>query len=268
MSTQAALTGQVSKSAAEIYDEFFVPALFGAWAEPLCEAVGLRPGQAVLDVACGTGATTRVASKRVGSSGRIVGLDRNVGMLEVARKRVGGIEWKEGLAEDLPFVECSFDSVLCQFGLMFFDDKVQAIREMRRVLRPGGQMALTVWDNEANSPGYARMIELIDEMFGSDAANALRAPFILGRSKRFRGLLDESGLSDATLSTVSGSARFDSIQEWVRMDVRGWTLAEFIDDAGFHALVKMAEERLGQFVGTDGTVEFPAPAHIAVWKCR
>ncbi|WP_165354752.1 methyltransferase domain-containing protein [Tropicimonas sp. IMCC6043] len=245
-----------------------MPALFGAWAEPLCEAAGLKPGQAVLDVACGTGVTTRAAAERIGPKGRIVGLDRNAGMLEVARRRGSGIEWSQGLAEDLPFAEGSFDSVLCQFGLMFFDDKVQAIREMRRMLRPGGRIALTAWDDEENSPGYARMIELIDEMFGSDAANALRAPFNLGQTERFRSLLVESGLSDATTVTVSGSARFASIREWVRMDVRGWTLAEFIDDAGFEALVEKAEKRLVQFVGTDGTVEFPAPAHIAVWECR
>ncbi|RYH05848.1 class I SAM-dependent methyltransferase [Tropicimonas sp. IMCC6043] len=268
MTTKAANTGQVSKSAAEIYDEFFVPALFGAWAEPLCDAVIIKPGQAVLDVACGTGATTRVAASRIGREDPIVGLDRNSDMLAVARNRAPGIEWVEGVAEELPFADGGFDTVLCQFGLMFFEDKAQALRQMRRVLRPGGRIALSVWDHEANTPGYAGMIALIDEMFGFDAADALRAPFILGDTERLRGLLGEGGMADAALSTVSGTARFDSIHEWVRMDVRGWTLAEFIDDAGFVALIKAAEDRLDQFAGANGKVEFPAPAHIVVWECR
>lgn len=266
MTTNAATTGQVSRSAAEVYDEFFVPSLFGEWAKPLCDAAQIRNEDEVLDIACGTGATTREAAKRVGSGGRIVGLDCNAGMLSVAQSRASSIEWVEGLAEALPFPSRSFDCVLCQFGLMFFDKKEAALQEMVRVLRPGGGIALSVWDSVDTSPGYAGMIELIQAMFGQDAADALRAPFVLGDRPTLQRVLDDGGLSRATVTTVSGTARFASIREWVRMDVRGWTLADFIDDAGFEALVAEAEKRFARFSGKDGTVEFPAPAHIAVWK--
>lgn len=265
MTTTAATAGQVSKSAAEIYDEFFVPALFGGWAEPLCNAAEVGPEHHVLDVACGTGATTRVTARRVGPKGRIVGLDRNQGMLDVAQSRAPAIEWLEGVAEALPFADETFDKVLCQFGLMFFYDRTKALNEMVRVLRPGGQIALTVWDDVENSPGYARMIALIEAMFGSDAADALRAPFVLGEEQAFRNILNEGGLDGADVATVRGTARFASIREWVRMDVRGWTLADYIDDAGFEALVAAAEEQLSRFTKSDGSVEFPAPAHTAVW---
>lgn len=268
MTTSTATAGQVTGSAAEIYDEFFVPALFGAWAGPLCDAVRMRADNHVLDVACGTGATTREVAARVGPKGRVVGLDRNDGMLAVAARRAPEIEWVEGLAETLPFEDNSFDIVLCQFGLMFFDDRATALSEMRRVVRPGGRIALTVWDSTANSPGYAGMIELIEEMFGQEAADALRAPFVLGDQYKLQGLLDETGLSGATVTTLTGSARFTSIREWVRMDVRGWTLAEFIDDAGYEALVAAAEREFGKFSCMDGSVEFPAPAHIAVWTAK
>lgn len=261
MNTNEAIAGQVSKPAAVIYEEFFVPALFGPWAKPLCQAADILYGQSVLDVACGTGATTREAANRAGHN---VGLDRNVGMLTVAQTRAPGIEWVEGLAEELPFADGSFDAVLCQFGLMFIEDKAKALREMRRVLRPGGCIALSVWDDAVNSPGYAGMITLIEEVFGPDAADALRAPFTLGDRKRLERLLVDGGLKDATLTTVSGTARFNSIREWTRMDVRGWTLADFIDDKGYEALVSAAEDRLGAFSGENGMVEFPAPAHIVV----
>ncbi|MCD9149820.1 class I SAM-dependent methyltransferase [Pseudophaeobacter flagellatus] len=265
MTTNAASAGQVSRSAAEIYDEFFVPALFGEWASPLCDAAAIEVTHNVLDVACGTGATTREAASRIGSGGRIVGLDRNAGMLSVAQKHAPGIKWVEGLAEALPFDNHSFDVVLCQFGLMFFDDRSKALHEMRRVLRPGSRIALSVWDAAANSPGYACMIQLIDEMFGQSASDALGAPFVLGDRQAFQNVLKAGGLDGAAVTTISGVARFASIREWVRMDVRGWTLSDFIDDDGFEALVAAAETRLDTFAAADGTVEFPAPAHVAVW---
>lgn len=268
MTTDAATAGQISRSAAEVYDEFFVPALFGAWAAPLCDAAGIKAGNAVLDVACGTGATTREALSRVGPNGRVFGLDRNEGMLDVAARAASGIEWTQGQAEALPFPDQSFDALLCQFGLMFFDDRAAALHEMRRVLKPGGKLAISVWDGVAYSPGYAEMIRLIDEMFGQEAAEALKAPFCLGEVDAFKEVLKAGGLSDASVTTVSGTARFSSIRDWVRMDVRGWTLAEMIDDAGFEALVEAAEVRMARFAGPDGRVAFPAPAHIGVWYSR
>jgi ubiquinone/menaquinone biosynthesis C-methylase UbiE len=265
MSRDDATAGQVSKTAAEIYDEFFVPALFGEWAGRLCDIARIAPGHSVLDVACGTGATTREVAVRVGSKGRVVGLDRNQGMLDVARKRTRDVEWIEGIAEELPFPTNSFDVVLCQFGLMFFDDRSKALGDMRRVLKPGGRIGLSVWDDADSSPGYAAMITLIDELFGSDAADALRAPFVLGEKEPLESVVGKGGLQKATVTTVTGKARFASIRDWVRMDVRGWTLSELIDDAGYEELVAEAEKRLGQFAAPDGTVEFPAPAHLVLW---
>ena len=264
METDTASTGQVTKSAAEIYDEFFVPALFGAWAAPLCDAAAVAKGQAVLDVACGTGATTRTAAERVGAHGRVVGLDRNSGMLSVAKARAPQVEWVEALAADIPIADGAFDVVLCQFGLMFFEDRSNALSEMRRVLCPGGRIALSVWDDAINSPGYAGMIDLIAEMFGKDAADALRAPFILGDRNALEDVLTRGGCRDAVVTTQTGTARFASIREWVRMDVKGWTLTDMIDDDGYEALVAAAEQRFASFAAPDGSIAFPAPAHIAV----
>ncbi len=264
----AAATGQVNAEAARIYDAFFVPALFGEWAGPTCDAADIGSGDRVLDIACGTGVVAREAARRAGSRGRVVGLDRNPGMLAVAREQAPDIDWREGRAEALPFEDANFDVALCQFGLMFFEDRAGALREMRRVVRPGGTAAVVVWDRAETSPGYAAMIELIDRMFGASAADALRAPFVLGDAEALRSLLDAAGWADASIDTRTGTARFASISDWVRTDVRGWTLADLIDDEQCAALTRAAEAELSRFAGSDGRVAFAAPGHVARLRRR
>src|SRR5690606_10015429 len=103
-------TGQVSASAAEGYEEVFLPALLPRWAEPLVTAAQVAPGDRVLDVACGTGIAARSAAGRVGSQGAVVGVDINPGMLRVARIKAPEMQWLEASAEELPFEDESFDA--------------------------------------------------------------------------------------------------------------------------------------------------------------
>src|SRR5262249_16959773 len=112
------------------------------------------PGDDVLDVACGTGVLARSAKSRVGPRGMVYGLDLNAGMLSVAAHSEPDISWVPGRAEALPMGDGTFDRVLCQFGLMFFADRGIAIREMARVLRPGGRVCVATWAGVAQSPGY------------------------------------------------------------------------------------------------------------------
>jgi len=258
----ATVRGQVTRSAADVYEEFFVPALFLEWASPVSDAGAMSSGQTVLDVACGTGVLAREALGRVQPGGAVVGLDRNEGMLTVARRASPGIEWKQGEAESLPFADERFDVVVSQFGLMFFDDRVTALKEMWRVLRPGGRLAVAVWDDLDRTPGYAAMTALLQRLFGDKIADALRAPFILGNPDALLSLFAEAGIPNAQIETREGRARFPSIQSWVHTDVKGWTLADLIDDAQYDTLQREAPVELESFVRENGTVEFLAPAHI------
>lgn len=258
----AAQTGQVNRSAADVYEEFFVPALFRDWAGPVCEAAGLRPGQRVLDVACGTGVLAREALTRIQPRGSLVGLDINEGMLAVARRGSPEVEWQEGPAEDLPFEDASFDVVMSQFGLMFFQDRVAALREMWRVLRPGGRLAVAVWDSLDKTPGYAAVTGLLQRLFGDDVAEGMRAPFNLGDTGHLMSLFASAGISGAALQSRDGTARFPSIEAWVHTDIKGWTLADMIDDDQYDALLAAALEDLTPFQHSDGRVAFTAPAHI------
>ncbi|MCK1637714.1 methyltransferase domain-containing protein [Bradyrhizobium sp. 157] len=122
---------QLEGSAAELYQRYLVPAITTKWAEDLVARAQPRVGDAVLDVACGTGVVARLAAHRV-TAGQVTGLDLNAGMLAVARSlpsEVSPISWVEGSALNLPFRSESFDVVLCQLGLQFFPDQSKALNE-------------------------------------------------------------------------------------------------------------------------------------------
>jgi SAM-dependent methyltransferase len=260
--TSDATTGQVATAAAEVYEEFFVPALFRTWVGPMCDAAVVDEGQRVLDVACGTGVLARAARERVGPRGAVEGVDRNAGMLAVARRADPHVTWRLGRAEQLPCHDDAFDATVSQFGLMFFEDQVKALQEMRRVTRPGGRVAVAVWGPLQETPGYAAMVELLDRLFGAEAADALRAPYCLGDQERLAGLFRTGGYGEVEVAMRVGTARFSSIDDWVHTDVRGWTLADTLSDGQYEQLRQAAHDRLAEFVQPDGDVRFAAPAYV------
>ena len=255
-------TGQISGSAAEIYETFFVPALFAEWSERVIQAADIRRGDRLLDVACGTGILARTAREAVGTSGSVVGLDINDGMLQVAKQSATDIDWRQGRAEAIPFADNYFDVVVSQFGLMFFEDRRQAIREMLRVLRSGQKLVIAVWDTLENTPGYAKMVQLLLRLFGKEAADGLRAPYNLGDIQTLKTLFQQTGVSDFQIITHQGHACFPSIDSWVYTDIKGWVLADMLDDEQFDLLLQEAKSELTTFVQDDGSVIFDAPAHI------
>lgn len=257
-------SGQIGRSAADVYEEFFVPALFGQWPARLLTAGGIQSGDRVLDVACGTGIVARIAETIVGPAGKVAGIDVNDGMLAVAKRKAPKIEWRCGRAEALPFDDDAFDAVASQFGLMFFADRVAALREMRRVVRPGGRIVVAVWDAMKNSPGYCALCDLLLDHLGEIGKQSLEPPFALGDKQALVSVFCDAGLSNVEIMTEHGVARFPSIDSWLYTDVRGWTLADSVSDEQFDRLLEDARVRLRLFTDVQGQVEFAAPAHIAV----
>jgi|KBSMisStandDraft_5_1062788.scaffolds.fasta_scaffold41475_2 ubiquinone/menaquinone biosynthesis C-methylase UbiE len=260
-STDAA-AGQVSTAAAEVYEQFFVPALFRQFAEPMLDVVAAGDGDRLLDVGAGTGVVGRAALKRVGGRGSVVAVDPNEGMLTVAERLAPAMDTRRGVAEQLPVDRAEMNCVTCQFALMFLSDRRRAVEEMRRVLRPGGRVAVATWASVGDSPGYAAMVELLEEEIGDGAADALRAPFCLGTPELIGDVLRQS-FEDVTVVRREGQARFTSLDDWLYTEIRGWTLAEHIDDDQYARLRRAAATRLARFVTGDGAVRFAVPALIA-----
>ena len=257
----------VEAGPAEVYDRAFVPALFAQWGPVVAAAAGVAAGARVLDVGCGTGAATVAAAARAGRDGRVVGLDPNPEMLTVARRKPG-IEWVEGRAEELPFRDAEFDAVVSQFAMMFFDDRVAALREMQRVLAPGGRMAVAVCGALAASPGYSALAALLDRLFGSSVGDAFRAPFVLGDAKAMRALAADAGLRDASVVERVGEVRFPSIANLVATErACVWTLGGLLNEEQFARLRDAAERELAPFA-TDGGIAFTMPALILTWRPR
>lgn len=162
-------------------------------------------------------------------------------MLVVARRKRAPIEWREGRAESLPFPDGSFDAVVSQFGMMFFDDRRAALREMMRVLRPGGRLTVAVCDSLDHSPGYAALAGLLQRLFGDRVANAFRAPFVLGDWDRLLSLCAEADVAGATVTRHKGMVRFASIESLVSTErACVWTLGGLLDGAQLERLLEEA----------------------------
>jgi SAM-dependent methyltransferase len=261
---------QLAGNAAEIYQRELVPALFGPWGQRVVELAALRPGLRVLDVACGTGLVARLAAEAVGVDGRVAALDLNPAMLAVAAElpAVDGapIEWVEANAQALPFAEASFDVVCCQLGLQFFPDRQGALREMKRVLVPGGRAVVMVWREIDRAPGFALLAAALGRTISPDAEALMRAPFALGDPGELARLLQAGGLCDCTIRAETGNVRFASAATFVRSQVGGSPLAAAVTAApaaAYEELVREVERALDPLI-EQGSLCFPIEAHLAL----
>lgn len=257
-----ALQSQIE--AAQAYEAMFVTALFGEWAPRLAAASGIRPGHRVLDVACGTGVLARAVQSLTGPTGYVAGLDPNPGMLAVARDLAETVDWRQGVAESIPFPESTFDAVVSQFGLMFFGDRRRALREMLRVLAADGRLGVAVWDSLAAMPAYADEAALLERLAGDQAANAIRAPFVLGDREQLAEMFRQAGAASVAVTTHEGVARFPSIRTMIEADLRGWlpVMGVKLTEEKIGSILREAEDVFRRYSDADGRVQFVTRAHF------
>jgi ubiquinone/menaquinone biosynthesis C-methylase UbiE len=203
-------------TAPENYERYFVPAIGRPLADALADLAGIRPGQRVLDLACGTGIVASVAAERVGADGSVAGVDINPGMLAVARSTPASgapISWHEATADALPFPDGAFDLGLCQLGLQFFPDRLGALREMRRVLAPSGRTLVLV-------PGPAPEIfvfleEALAAHLTPDVAAFVQVVFSLHEPDELRGLMADAGFRRFDARAYSRTLRLPPPEEFL-----------------------------------------------------
>ncbi len=242
-------------SAPENYQRYFVPVIGGPFAEDLTAEAALRPGERVLDVACGTGVVARLAAERVGPSGTVAALDVNPAMLSVARSvpSTGAvIRWYETSAESVPLPDDAFDVVFCQLGLQFVADKGAALQEMRRVLVPGGRVFVS-------TPPPNAFFDVLDEAMtrhvGSEAGAFVRVVFSLNDPTAIERLFRDAGFTDVNVGTYAKVLRLPSAREFLWQYVHCTPLTGMLaslDAARIDALERDVVDRWAQWSDADG----------------
>lgn len=225
------------------YERFFVPAIGRPVAELMLSIAALRPGERVLDVGCGTGVVTRLAAERVGPNGAVAGLDVNPGMLAVARSVTPpdrAIEWHEASAESMPLPDGAFDAVLCPLSLQFVPDRPAALREVRRVLAPGGRLILSV-------PGPAApMFEFLAEAMGRhvapEAVGFVLAVFALHDETEIEGLLRDAGFRDVEVTAETVDLSLPAPKDFLWQYIASTPLAAVVSEAEEEARAALERE--------------------------
>jgi ubiquinone/menaquinone biosynthesis C-methylase UbiE len=260
---------QVSGNAPEAYERYLVPTLFTLWATDLIGRLPLHAGEHVLDVACGTGSVARLAAHRVSPGGTVTGLDLNPGMLAVARSLPHApdvrMDWREGSAMALPSANALFNVVLCQQGLQFFPDRVAALREMHRVLVPGGRLGLSVWRPLQHNPYMAALGNALERHVSAEVAASSRTVCALGDAETLRSLLLQVGFREVCISIATLVMRFVSVEAFVPGQFVATPYARAVaalDAPARTALLEDVRMALRSYTGDTG-VAVPTEAHVA-----
>jgi SAM-dependent methyltransferase len=230
MSGHASFSGTVPAN----YDHYLGPALFEPYAADLAARIPAGDGVRVLELACGTGRVTRRLRETLPERASLVATDLNEPMLDYARTAVPGpgISWQPADAQALPFGDGTFDVVVCQFGLMFLPDKVQGLREARRVLVPDGLFIASVWESIGAHP-HARAIKLaLDELFPASPPNFLDVPHGYHERERIRADFEAAGWHGLTIEAVRLSGESPSARDVAIGFASGSPLAHELAERG------------------------------------
>ncbi len=227
-----------SQGFADLYEQILVGPLFQPWVEPLLQDIELKPGDRVLDIACGTGIVARIAQERLDSTGSVVGVDINPQMLAVAQRVAPTIDWRQGDAGALPLQDGeAFDVVLCQQGFQFFPDRAAAAHELRRALVKGGRLGVSTWRPDEEFPVLRELRAIAERHVGpiTDRRHSLGDPGPL------EAVLRQSGFHDIRSKHFSRTIRFQDGSVFVRLNAMALvgmsTQASALDDEGRQSIV-------------------------------
>jgi ubiquinone/menaquinone biosynthesis C-methylase UbiE len=252
----------------EIYDRLLVPLIFEPYARDLAERLAALNPRSVLETAAGTGVLTRAIASRVPAHVRIVATDLNQPMLDRAAARQSGegrIDWRQADALALPFADETFDAVACQFGVMFFPDKVRGFREARRVLKPAGQFLFNVWDRIAENVFAEVVTQALARRFPQDPPRFMaRIPHGYSDVDKIREELAAASFASIAVETIGQTSRAASARDVAMAYCQGTPLRNEIearDGSPLQEGTDIATEALQQRFGS-GPIEGRTKAHI------
>jgi SAM-dependent methyltransferase len=238
-------------SPAEMYQSFYGPGIFEPLAEHTVARAAPRPGEHVLDLACGSGIVARRVAALGGPSGKVTGLDLRQPMLDVASSQASPpdgapITYLQGDATELPFGDEVFDLVICQQGLQFFPDRQRAVGHMHRVLRPGGRTTVACWLGLEHQGVFDAIGEVEKRHFaalGIDDED-YDMPFSLGDAGELGDLLAGTGFSDIEITEHAVTVRFPDPPRFIANCATAYAavIPAFIEDrAAFERFVTGVE---------------------------
>lgn len=235
------LDSRFAGSIPDTYDDYLVPLIFESYAGDLASRVAAAPGTSVLEVAAGTGVLTRALAAGLPPDRPILATDLNQEMLDRAARRgtVRPVQWRQADALHLPFTALSFDTIVCQFGVMFFPDRAAAFQEAHRVLRPGGRFLFNVWDRLEENEFAAVTTSALSELFPDSPPRFLeRIPHGYYDCDRILHDLAEGGFREASITTLA--ARSQAETPWIPAVAycQGTPLRSEIEARGAHGLVE------------------------------
>ncbi|MDB5650395.1 MAG: ubiquinone/menaquinone biosynthesis methyltransferase protein [Hyphomicrobiales bacterium] len=223
-----------------IYDSYLVPFIFEAFAEDVAQRVAALAPTAVLETAAGTGVVTRALARRLAADARYVVTDLNQPMLDHAAERQGSdsrITWRQADALSLPFDDASFDVVCCQFGVMFFPDRVLGYREAKRVLRPGGHFVFNVWDRIEENIFANEVTNALAEWFPDNPPRFLaRTPHAYHDASLIHDELERAGFTEITIEIIAKQSRAPSPHDAALAYCQGTPLRNEIEARGVDEL--------------------------------
>ena len=258
---------QLSGNSAELYQRFVVPYNFSHWAQELVRVADLKPGERVLDAACGTGVVARLAAEMVGTNGQVTGLDLNAGMLAVARSLPPppgtSITWVEADVADMGLEDESLDVVLSQQGFQYFPDKLVALGEMYRVLVPGGRLLMSLW--KGPNVYTTALADAIERYISPEVANRQRAGRATPQAGAIHDLMTQAGFQEVVVRPQVLTTRMPLPEEYVPQHLAALPVAgDFaaLDDGTRAALVRQIHRKLQAYIEGDRLV-YPDEIHLA-----
>jgi len=263
---------QLDLDAAKRYQEIPVPTILGPAAHALVDKARLYPDTKVLDVGCGTGAATRYAAKLIGPNGKVAGVDINAGMIEVAKSlsvnQEMPIEWYENSAFELPFAENTYDVALSAQTIQFLDDRVTALKEMQRVLRFKGQLAISTWSDVSNNPYFEALMRAFSHHIGAETAAGLGSAFTLTEPSEIEELLLEARFQTIEIEFCELNLKMPEIRKFTTKHISATPMSPSFLAAPESTQKDLVEEVANQLVSYQTKSGATVPFRILVAQAR